>query len=323
MICLLEDPEEKYLKYSEKQKKDNDSDNNEDTDDEEAEGKKGNDTIKNLDNVGSLLESAMGHYSCQRLDRIERGIQDFMVQNAFYFQGLGLGRDTRSACLIFRTASSLIKLHTEGMTPLEMVVIDEATQLKECESTIPLQLLGLRHATLIGDKKQLPAMVQRKICKKAEFGRILLDRLDWIYAPSFIGIPGENNELTFLCHWKFDKYSQTGDQINVSLPCYSKTFKMKEFRVMLTYDKLESDHSSTSTSEERVLAMQHTPIIHDYQFEESVMEGFVPSYQLETAGSGAGIEEEDNGDSIFDFDDDDEDEDATLAAIEELFERSW
>ncbi|PHT97007.1 hypothetical protein BC332_34068 [Capsicum chinense] len=42
-----------------------------------------------------------------------------------------------------------------------------------------------------------------------------------------------------------------------------------------------------------------------------------------TAGSGAGIEEEDNGDSILHFDDDDEDEDAILAAIEELFERSW
>ncbi|PHU08380.1 hypothetical protein BC332_20240 [Capsicum chinense] len=86
------------------------------------------------------------------------------------------------------------------MTQLEMVVIDEAAQLKECESTIPLQLLGLCDAILIEDDKQLPAM---------------------------------------------------------------------------------------------------------------------------TAGSGAGIEEEDNGDSIFHFDEDDEDEDAILAAIEELFERSW
>ncbi|PHU08369.1 hypothetical protein BC332_20229 [Capsicum chinense] len=93
--------------------------------------------------------------------------EDYQIQN-FCLKG---------ACLIFCTASSLIKLHTEGMTPLEMVMIDEAAQLKECESTIPLQLLGLRHAILIGDKKQFPAMVQRKICKKAEFGRILLDRL--------------------------------------------------------------------------------------------------------------------------------------------------
>ncbi|XP_075098103.1 uncharacterized protein LOC107796774 isoform X1 [Nicotiana tabacum] len=83
----------------------------------------------------------------------------------------------KGACLIFCTASSSSKLHTEGMTPLEMVVIDEAAQLKECESTIPLQLPGLRHAILIGDEKQLPAMVQSKICEKAEFGRSLFERL--------------------------------------------------------------------------------------------------------------------------------------------------
>ncbi|PHT96142.1 hypothetical protein T459_04024 [Capsicum annuum] len=73
--------------------------------------------------------------------------------------------------------NAVLGMREEGMTPLEMVLIDEAAQLKECESTIPLQLLGLRHAILIGDEKQFPAMVQRKICKKAEFGRILLDRL--------------------------------------------------------------------------------------------------------------------------------------------------
>ncbi|KAM3359926.1 hypothetical protein P3S68_019637 [Capsicum galapagoense] len=52
---------------------------------------------------------------------------------------------------------------------------------------------------------------------------------------------GENNKLTFLCRWKFGKYLQTGDQINVSLPCWSKTFKMKEFGVTLAYDNLEPD----------------------------------------------------------------------------------
>jgi signal recognition particle GTPase len=67
------------------------------------------------------------------------------------------------ACLIFCTVSNSAKLHTEKMTPLEMLVIDEAAQLKECESTIPLQLPGLRHAILIGDERQLPAMVKSKV----------------------------------------------------------------------------------------------------------------------------------------------------------------
>ncbi|KAM7523914.1 hypothetical protein LguiA_013816 [Lonicera macranthoides] len=78
-----------------------------------------------------------------------------------------------NAILIFCTASSSAKLHT----PVEMLVIDEAAQLKECESTIPLQLSGLRHAILIGDERQLPAMVQSKICEKARFGRSLFERL--------------------------------------------------------------------------------------------------------------------------------------------------
>ncbi|XP_021833769.1 uncharacterized protein LOC110773552 [Prunus avium] len=82
-----------------------------------------------------------------------------------------------NACLIFSTASSSAKLHTEGMAPLEMLVIDDAAQLKECESAIPLQLPGLRHAILIGDERQLPAMVKSKISENAEFGRSLFERL--------------------------------------------------------------------------------------------------------------------------------------------------
>nr|XP_027077588.1 uncharacterized protein LOC113701234 [Coffea arabica] len=81
------------------------------------------------------------------------------------------------AFLVFCTASSSAKLHVEGMAPLELLVIDEAAQLKECESTIPLQLPGIRHAILIGDEKQLPAMVQSQICEKANFGRSLFERL--------------------------------------------------------------------------------------------------------------------------------------------------
>ncbi|XP_057492289.1 uncharacterized ATP-dependent helicase C29A10.10c-like isoform X1 [Actinidia eriantha] len=83
----------------------------------------------------------------------------------------------QNACLIFCTVSSSAKLHVEGMAPVELLVVDEAAQLKECESTIPLQLSGLRHAILIGDDRQLPAMVQSKICNKAEFGRSLFERL--------------------------------------------------------------------------------------------------------------------------------------------------
>ncbi|KAL7192744.1 hypothetical protein ACSBR2_024545 [Camellia fascicularis] len=83
----------------------------------------------------------------------------------------------QNACLIFCTASSSAKLCTEEENPLELLVIDEAAQLKECESTIPLQLSGIRHAILVGDERQLPSMVQSKICQNVEFGRSLFERL--------------------------------------------------------------------------------------------------------------------------------------------------
>ncbi|KAL5057778.1 hypothetical protein RYX36_029382 [Vicia faba] len=68
-----------------------------------------------------------------------------------------------NACLVLCTVSSSIKLYTEGMTQVKFLVIDEAAQLKECESTIPLQLPGLQHCILIGDDKQLPALVKSKV----------------------------------------------------------------------------------------------------------------------------------------------------------------
>ncbi|PHU26722.1 hypothetical protein BC332_05054 [Capsicum chinense] len=80
----------------------------------------------------------------------------------------------KNACLLFCTASSSFKLHE---TDAELLVIDEAAQLKECESTIPLQIPGLLHAILIGDEWQLPAMVKSKVCEEAKFGRSLFERL--------------------------------------------------------------------------------------------------------------------------------------------------
>ncbi|GKV00267.1 hypothetical protein SLEP1_g12986 [Rubroshorea leprosula] len=80
-----------------------------------------------------------------------------------------------SACLLFCTSSGSSKLHVAG--EFDLLVIDEAAQLKECESTIPLQLPGLRHAILVGDELQLPAMVKSKISEKAGFGRSLFERL--------------------------------------------------------------------------------------------------------------------------------------------------
>ncbi|CAN1804450.1 Probable helicase MAGATAMA 3 [Linum perenne] len=88
-----------------------------------------------------------------------------------------------NASLIFCTASSSYNLNSMIIKPLEVLVIDEAAQLKECESTIPLQLPGIRHAILIGDECQLPAMVRSTAAKEAGFGRSLFERLTLLHHP--------------------------------------------------------------------------------------------------------------------------------------------
>ncbi|XP_003616118.3 helicase sen1 [Medicago truncatula] len=83
----------------------------------------------------------------------------------------------KNACLLLCTASSCVKLFSEGMAQVEFLVIDEAAQLKECESAIPLQLNGLKRCVLVGDEIQLPAMVKSEIADRAGFGRSLFERL--------------------------------------------------------------------------------------------------------------------------------------------------
>lgn len=58
----------------------------------------------------------------------------------------------QAASLLFCTACSSYKRYKVKMKPLSVLVIDEAAQLKECESAIPLQLPGLAHSVLIGDE---------------------------------------------------------------------------------------------------------------------------------------------------------------------------
>ncbi|KAL7106268.1 hypothetical protein ACP275_07G101400 [Erythranthe tilingii] len=82
-----------------------------------------------------------------------------------------------NATLIFCTTSSAYKLHTVDTEPINLLVIDEAAQVKECESIIALQIPGVRHAVLVGDECQLPATVISKISEEAGYGRSMFERL--------------------------------------------------------------------------------------------------------------------------------------------------
>ncbi|CAH9094296.1 unnamed protein product [Cuscuta epithymum] len=88
--------------------------------------------------------------------------------------------------LVFCTSSSSFKLHSVEMDPFKLLVIDEAAQLRECESIIQLQLPGLKHAILVGDECQLPAVVHSKVSNEAGFGRSLFERLSSLDHPKLM-----------------------------------------------------------------------------------------------------------------------------------------
>ncbi|PNX72733.1 regulator of nonsense transcripts-like protein, partial [Trifolium pratense] len=112
----------------------------------------------------SALETAKDSLDRLELKRFtdDHSVRDFCFENA---------------SVIFCTTSSSFRLHKVSMKPINLLVIDEAAQLKECESVIPLQLPEISHAILVGDECQLPAMVRSNVCSEAGFGRSLFERL--------------------------------------------------------------------------------------------------------------------------------------------------
>ena len=69
----------------------------------------------------------------------------------------------RNATLLFCTTSSSYRLHHMEIAPLDVLIVDEAAQVRECELVIPLRLHWLKHVVLVGDDCQLSAMVKSKV----------------------------------------------------------------------------------------------------------------------------------------------------------------
>ncbi|KAJ4811722.1 P-loop containing nucleoside triphosphate hydrolases superfamily protein [Rhynchospora pubera] len=99
------------------------------------------------------------------------------TENAPYYKREAFS--CKSDCItLIKSLKQSLKLPVKKGKPLELLVIDEAAQLKECESLIPLQLPGIKHAVLIGDECQLPALVKSRVSTDALFGRSLFERLN-------------------------------------------------------------------------------------------------------------------------------------------------
>ncbi|WOL07347.1 hypothetical protein Cni_G16087 [Canna indica] len=113
-------------------------------------------------------------YCCETLKTLKMSMNLPSISSKYAVQEFCL----QNANLVFCTASSSVKIYKLKLTELfELAIIDEASQLKECESLIPLQIPGIDHAFLIGDERQLPALVKSKVAGDAMFGRSLFERL--------------------------------------------------------------------------------------------------------------------------------------------------
>nr|XP_043619914.1 uncharacterized protein LOC122591730 [Erigeron canadensis] len=129
------------------------------------------------------------------------------------------------ASLVFCTTLSSYKLHMVPMKPLNILVIDEAAQLKEAESTIPLQLPGMKHAILIGDECQLPAMVTSNVCFESGFGRSLFERLSSLgHSRHLLNVQYRMHpSISFFPNWRFYQ-NQILDAENVLSESYEKQY---------------------------------------------------------------------------------------------------
>ncbi|XP_058076289.1 uncharacterized protein LOC131224868 [Magnolia sinica] len=137
-------------------------------------------SMDSLLSAGALLEGSVRtaldktRRECIRIARVLHGTLDLPI---------AVGKDwirsfcLKNATLIFCTASAASSLQNYEMDPLEALVVDEAAQLKECESVIALRIKGIKHAVLIGDERQLPSIVKSKVSDAAGFGRSLFERL--------------------------------------------------------------------------------------------------------------------------------------------------
>jgi superfamily I DNA and/or RNA helicase len=49
------------------------------------------------------------------------------------------------------------------IAPLDVLIVDEAAQVRECELVIPLRLHWVKHVVLVGDDCQLSSLVKSKV----------------------------------------------------------------------------------------------------------------------------------------------------------------
>uniref|UniRef100_A0ACD5V4N6 Uncharacterized protein n=1 Tax=Avena sativa TaxID=4498 RepID=A0ACD5V4N6_AVESA len=134
----------------------------------------------------------------------------------------------------------------EKLDPLELLIVDEAAQLKECETLIPLQLPGIKQAVFIGDEYQLPALVKSKISDNAKFGRSVFERL------SILGYGKHLLNVQYRMHPKISKFpvvtfyeGKISNGPNVTTKSYEKNYLASKVFGSYSFINVEGGHETT------------------------------------------------------------------------------
>ncbi|XP_074588111.1 uncharacterized protein LOC141844021 [Curcuma longa] len=116
----------------------------------------------------------MKRHCCYKIKLLQQSLHLPSLSDKFSIKNFCL----ETANLVFCTASTSANLHKLDLKePFKIVIIDEAAQIKECESLVPMQISSISHVVLVGDECQLPALVKSKVSENAMFGRSLFERL--------------------------------------------------------------------------------------------------------------------------------------------------
>ncbi|KAK3141706.1 hypothetical protein QOZ80_4BG0337350 [Eleusine coracana subsp. coracana] len=175
--------------------------------------------------------------------------RNFKLTNFYDARSVQLYLLPRMRCIIC-TVSSSFKLYDipSGMYSPgnHLLIIDEAAQLKECETLIPLQLPGIRHAVFIGDEYQLPSLVKSKISDSVNFGRSVFGRL------SSLGFCKHLLDTQYRMHPEISRFpvstfydGKIFDGPNVTNMNYGKRFLSRKLFGPYSFINVDGGHETT------------------------------------------------------------------------------
>ncbi|KAK1685246.1 hypothetical protein QYE76_046094 [Lolium multiflorum] len=168
-----------------------------------------------------------------------------------------------NATLLFSTVSSSYRLHHMEIAPLDVLIVDEAAQVRECELVIPLRLHWVKHVVLVGDDCQLSSMVKSKVCKEVGFGTSLYGRLVMLkFEKHLLNIQYRMNPCISLFPNAQFYEKKILDGPNVLSPSYSKDYTCLPFGTYTFINVSDGREDKEGTGNSRRNMVEVAVVLH-------------------------------------------------------------